>query len=299
IYALLQANLELTLNFIIELINYASKKYVASNLDKGQIKTAKLLLDDGKKIDLPISNRLWCMYRGTQVNPHLLESILMSLERFFLERGENTKAQTLEYYLNYILTRAESSALVAVVASIVCAFHEKTFNVAKILFRTKEFFIFDTSRMMQDQTHKTQLTLLKNPLINRIDELHENERISTCDKKHRKLSLENIALHYQFFRAEELSERETEKRLQEIWKILDAHYTDLPDKERESHQDKTWRLYLARMDKRKMSPEIKEIENCIAIEFNPEIAPELKEFSETSLREASKLFTHSGLNIWA
>jgi len=299
IYALLQANLELTLNFIIELINYASKKYVASNLDKGQIKTAKLLLDDGKKIDLPISNRLWCMYRGTQVNTHLLESILMSLERFFLERGENTKAQTLEYYLNYILTRAESSALVAVVASIVCAFHEKTFNVAKILFRTKEFFIFDTSRMMQDQTHKTQLTLLKNPLINRIDELHENERISTCDKKHRKLSLENIALHYQFFRAEELSERETEKRLQEIWKILDAHYTDLPDKERESHQDKTWRLYLARMDKRKMSPEIKEIENCIAIEFNPEIAPELKEFSETSLREASKLFTHSGLNIWA
>ena len=161
IYALLQTNLELTLNFIIDLINYASKKYAESNLDMGQIETATLLLDDGKEIDLPISNRLWCMYRGTQVNPDLLESILMSLERFFLERGKNTKAQTLEYYLNYILTRSESSALVGVVASVVCAFPEKTFNVAKILFRTKEFFFFDTSRMMLDQTHKTQLTSLK------------------------------------------------------------------------------------------------------------------------------------------
>ncbi|WP_239511770.1 hypothetical protein, partial [Serratia marcescens] len=97
IYALLQTNLELTLNFITELINYASKKYAESSLDKGQIETVKLFLEDGKEIHLPISNRLWCMYRGTQVNPNLLESILMSLERFFLERGKNTKAQTLEY----------------------------------------------------------------------------------------------------------------------------------------------------------------------------------------------------------
>ena len=57
---------------------------------------ATLFLDDGKKISLPISNRLWCMYRGTQVSPDLLESILMSLERFFLERGKSTKNHNLE-----------------------------------------------------------------------------------------------------------------------------------------------------------------------------------------------------------
>lgn len=299
IYALLKTNLELTLNFISDLINYASKKYEESSLDKGQIETATLLLDDGKKVDLPISNRLWCMYRGTQVNPDLLESILMSLERFFLERGKNTKSETLEFYLNYILSRSESSALVAVVASIVCAFHEKTFNVAKTLFRTKEFFFYDTSRMILDQTHKTQLTSLKNFSINRMNELHENERISACDQKHRKKSLENIALQYQFFRTEEVSEEESEKRLREIWGIWDVHYKNLPDKELENHRDKTWRLYLARMDKRKMSPEAKEMENGIAIEFNPEIDPELKEYSETSQREASRPFTHSGLKIWA
>lgn len=48
-----------------------------------------------------------------------------------------------------------------------------------------------------------------------------------------------------------------------------------------------------------MSPEAKEVENGIAIEFNPEIDPDLKEYSETSLQEASKLFTHSSLKIWA
>ncbi len=299
IYALLKTDLKLALNFITDLINYSSKIYAESSLDKSQVETATLILDDGKKISVPISNRLWCMYRGTQVNPDLLESILMSLERFFLERGKRTKSEILEYYLNYILARAESSALVAVVASIVCAFHEKTFNVAKILFRTKEFFFYDTARMRLDQTHKSQLTSLNGFGFNRMNELHENERIKACDEKHRKLTLEDIALQYQFFRTEDTSEEESEKRLQDIWDILDIHYKELPDKKQENHRDKTWRLYLARIDKRKMSPEAKQVENGIAIEFNPEIDPELRKYSEAAQAEATKPFKHSSLNIWA
>lgn len=299
IYTLLQSNLKLTLEFIIDLVNYASKKYTESSLDKGQIDTASLILDDGTRIGLPISNRLWCMYRGTQVTPDLLESILMSLERFFLDKGKFTKSETLEYYLNYILTKSKSSALVAVIASIVSAFHEKTFNTAKILFRTKEFFFYDTSRKLLDQTHKTQLESLKGFSASIKNKIHEHERILACDQTHRKFSLEDIALQYQFFRTEEVSEEESEERLQEIWKILDYHYKNLPDKEKESHQDKTWRLYLARMDKRKMAPEAKKVENGIAIEFNPEIDPELRKYSENSQQEAFNLFKHSSLKIWA
>ncbi|GAB3531416.1 AVAST type 4 anti-phage nuclease Avs4 [Photobacterium alginatilyticum] len=299
IYALLKTDLKLTLNFITGLLNSSSRIYAESSLDEGQVETTTLFLDDGKKTNLPVSNRLWCMYRGTQVSPHLLESILMSLERFFLERGKSTKSETLEYYLNYILEKAESSALVAVVASIVCAFHEKTFNVAKTLFRTKEFFFYDSARMIIDQTHKNQLISLKNFSVNRTNELHENERIRACDQKHRKHSLEDIALQYQFFRTEEVSDEESENRVQEIWKILDHHYRSLPSKEHENHKDKTWRLYLARMDKRKMSPKAKEIEHGIAIEFNPEIEPDLKEYSEASQREANGPFKHLALNNWA
>ena len=54
IYTLLQANLILTLDFIIDLINYSSKKYTESRLDEGQVETIVLFLDDGEKTDLPI-----------------------------------------------------------------------------------------------------------------------------------------------------------------------------------------------------------------------------------------------------
>lgn len=84
-----------------------------------------------------------------------------------------------------------------------------------------------------------------------------------------------------------------------LLQTLDVHYADLIDKKEESPQDKTWRLYLARMDKRKMSPEVKEVENGVTIEFNPEIAPELQEYSETSLRETRRQFKYFDLNIWA
>ena len=176
----------------------------------------------------------------------------MSLERFFLERGKNTKSETLEYYLNYILARSKSSG-----ASSGCCEHrqcvswKKHLMWLKLLFRTKELFFYDTSRMRLDQTHKSQLTSLKSFSINRMNELHENERLKACDQKHRKLSLEDIALQYQFFRTEDISEEQSEQRLQDIWNVLDIHYKELPDKERENHQDKTWRLYLARMDKGK------------------------------------------------
>ena len=96
-----------------------------------------------------------------------------------------------------------------------------------------------------------------------------------------------------------MSEKESEERLKRIWEVLDSHYEELPEKKNESHKDKTWRLYLARMDKRKMSPEAKEIESGISIEFNPEVDPDLREYSESAQTEASRLFIHSGLKNWA
>lgn len=298
-YSLLQTDLELALNFIIDFINEATEKYVSSTLDKNQVETVKVYLNDGVIVDQLINNRLWCMYRGTQINADILESMLMSLERFFLERGEKTAADMLEYYLYYILSRSRSAALSAVVASIVCAFHEKTFNIAKLLFKTKEFFIYDTNRLVLDTTHKSQLNSLKNFSINRMNEHHENERISACDNKHRKFSLENVLLHYQFFRSEEISDEDADRRLKEIWDILDIHYQNIPDKEKDSDEDKTWRLFLARMDKRKMSPVTRQVDNGIAIEFNPEIDSDLKEFSEKSLQKANDPFKNSALKIWS
>ena len=300
IYCLLRTNLNLALDFVIEFINDATEKYVSSTLDQSGVENAVVILDKETTTIQYISERLWHAYRGTHVNPDILESILMSLERFLLDIGKYSSSENLETILHYVLSRTNSAALSSLVTSIVLAFPEKTFKVAKILFRTKQFFVYDTMRKVRDQTHKSQLTTLKKSFgINRMNQLHENERINACDEKHRKLSLEDLILQYQFFRSGETSEEEAIDRLDEIWNILDAYYDKLPAKEDETDADKTWRLFLARVDKRKMSPVAEATKDGIMIELNPEIDSELKEYSEEALKESSELFKHTQLLLWS
>jgi len=70
----------------------------------------------------------------------------------------------------------------------------------------------------------------------------------------------------------------------------------LPDKSKETESDKIWRLYLARMDRRKMKPTTEEKDGQFVINFNPEVDPELKEYSETSLEETNAPMKYSALN---
>tara|TARA_R110000850_G_scaffold155120_8_gene279134 strand:+ start:23203 stop:27915 length:4713 start_codon:yes stop_codon:yes gene_type:complete len=300
IYSLLEASLYKTLDFIIEFSNYAAEKYVKSKLAENEYETVPVWINEDTYIDQYMSNRLWCVYRGTQVNPDILESMNMALEKFLVERGKNTPNERLEKVLLSILSRSNSAILTSIVVSVVTALPDKTFNVAKVLFQTKELFRYDTNRYVLDRTHKSQLISLKDSFgINRDNEIHENERIDTCDDPHRKFGLEHIMLQYQLFRREEISEEESIARSEEIWRILDAHYALLPAKDEESDDDKTWRLYLARMDRRKMSPEAKETEDGFYIDLNPEIDDELREYSEAALEESSEPYKNSRLMVWA
>jgi hypothetical protein len=80
---------------------------------------------------------------------------------------------------------------------------------------------------------------------------------------------------------------------------LDKFYAELPITSEETESDKTWRLYLARMDRRKMKPTTKKREDGLAIYFNPEIEQELKEYSEKSLEQSSEPMKHTALRLWA
>ena len=63
----------------------------------------EVFIQRGKPIKQYISNRLWCTYRGTQVSPHVLESMHMAFEKFFLERGKDVDSKTIENWLLYLL----------------------------------------------------------------------------------------------------------------------------------------------------------------------------------------------------
>jgi len=108
-----------------------------------------------------------------------------------------------------------------------------------------------------------------------------------------------LFLKYQFFRSEETSEEEAEKRQKVLWEILDNYYKKLPNESEETESDKTWKLCLARMDRRKMNPTTEKTNEGLIIHFNPEIEPELKKYSEKSLEESSEMMKYTPLRLWA
>ena len=297
IYWLLQCSLIKTIDFILDFTNKTVECFAKSDLGKSEVKEIDVFIGDGKTTKQYISDRLWNTYRGTQVSPHVLQSMHMALEKFFLERAENSDPKVLESWLSYLLKNTKSASITAVVTSIVLAFPERTFNVAKVLFQTKEFFLCDTSRMLFDQTAKSLFLIGYG--LNYQHTLHQDERIKTCDDQHRKNSLEHLALNYQIFKSEETTEEEVKKRQQIIWSIFDKYYKELPDKSSENELDKTWRLYLARMDIRKIKPTVEKNNGQIFISFNPEIEPELKEFSKKPIREINEYMKFSALKLWA
>jgi hypothetical protein len=294
IYWLLQYSLKETVDFILEFTNKSVKHYVNSGFDSS-IKKVKVYFNDGTTKEQYISHCLWNVYRGTSspVSPYLLQSIHMALEKYFLELVKHVDSKTLESWLIYILKNSESASISAVVASIVLAYPDKTFNVAKILFKTKEFILQDKTRLV------SEFDVLAPMGTGLSGELYQKERIESKNLKHREWSLEELFLYYQTFRSEEISEDEAKKRQHELWKILDDYYSQFPDKDEETETDKTWKLFLARMDRRKMKVTTEQVDKEIAIQFEPELEPELKEYSEKSLAKSKEFIKYSPLKLWA
>ena len=199
--------------------------------------------------------------------------------------------ETIESWCLYLLRKTKSASITAVITSICLAYPSKLFNVASILFKTKEFFLYDTGRMIRDQHAKGTYSIGYG--LNYKTDIYRNERIKTCDDPHRRLSLEHLAFKYQLEQFEGESADEVRQRQDVIWKILDKHYEALPEQSIETDADKTWRLYLARMDTRKMKTEVKESNESVIVTFNPEIDPNLRKFSEDSTSIATAAMKHT------
>ena len=302
IYQLLTYSLQPTIEFIIAFTNKTVECFAKSELGKNEVEEIELVFDDEGTVKQYICNRLWNTYRGTQVSTGLLESIHMALERYFLEHAKAASKEALESWCKYILWNSRSASLTAVVTSVVLAQPAKLFNVGKILFRTKELFLYDSSRLVLDQSQKAQLLMLKTsfPSLGSYErEIHQDERIKACDDEHRKLSLEHLAFQYQFVKSED--NPDFEKQREEIWRIWDEYYEKLPSESEQSAGDKTWRLFLARMDTRKMTAKTQPAEqkDKILITFEPDIDPGLKKYSEDSLQRINEGWKHMPLRLWS
>jgi hypothetical protein len=285
-----------TVKFILSFTNRAIECYRKSELGN-EASEVKIFFTDNENCSQYISSRLWNMYRGTHVSTDLLQSIHMALERWLLIIAKNATSETIESWCLYLLKNTQSTSITAIVTSICLAYPSKLFNVASILFKTKEFFFYDTERMIRDQHAKGTYSIGYG--FNYKNELYQNERIKTCDDLHRRLSLEHLAFKYQVEIFEGESDDGIKHRQEIIGKIIDSHYDCLPEQSIETDADKTWRLCLARIDTRKMKTEVEENNGNVVVKFNPQIDPNLRKYSEDSVNSAIAATKHTPLQLWA
>lgn len=296
VFQLLRFAPRATINFILSFTNKTVECHSTSKF-KDEVEEVEVFINENETTRQFISDRLWQMYRGTQVAPCLLESLHMALERWLLEYAKTSSQEDLEGICADLINHSKSASITAVVVSVALAHPTKLFNIAKILFQTRQFFLYDTSRQLSDQRAKSLYSFGSG--LNYRHKIYEDERIKTCEDAHRKLSLEQLALQYQFIKWGEETDKVVEERQNAVWRIFDKYYSTLPNKAEETEADKTWRLYLARMDRRKMNPQVEDKDGRLLITFNPDLEPELKKYSEDSLKESSAALKYVSLNLWS
>ena len=296
-YYLLHFAFPQTIQFLLSFINRTVTGYSNSGADSSVHEIEVTVNDETKK--QYISHSLWNTYRGTGLyaTPYLLQSIHMALEKYLLEITKRSDRKTLQDWLIYLLRHTRSASITAVVASVVLAYYDDFFDVAAILFRNYWFYKYDNLRAGSEDEARSLYSLGRGFDYKSKD--FEDERMATCDQPHRRMSLENLALHYQFFKNEGIADEEVTRRQQEIWSIIDdMNATILADDSDTEHQ-KAVRLLLTRIDRRKMNPTLKHEGNNTIIAFNPSLEPDLKEYSEEGMNEIEERYKYSPLKAWA
>ena len=302
IYFLLRNNFSITVDFILDFINKSVEYYAKSGWEyKEEIQMVDVFIDENTTIQQYHSQALWNIYRGNSspVMPNLIQSIHMALEKYLLEIADapDLTSELFELILLNILGKSKSSSITAVIASIVLAKPNKTFRMATILFKTKEFIQADFHRHIQEQSLKNLYGIGYG--LNWQTQIFQDERLKTCEDKHRNSSLESLFLNYQMFRTSEISEEESEKRQKILWDILDNYYKQLSDEESQSEEDRIWRIALARIDRRKMDIKTEKVDNGIQITFNPKLSPELQKYSQEAQNNSQNTIKYTSLYLWS
>lgn len=299
IYWLLNVDFQLTFKFIVEFTNKCIENYAKSRLAENEISEIEVHISEDKTVKQYFSGRLWGMYRGSQAAPSVLVCLHMALEKFLLEQAKIIDSAELEKMLMYLLENSNSASITSVIASVVMAFPDKTFNIAKIIFQTQEFIYIDTSRRTHDSPEINSLYDALMPIPKRTaTEIFDNERKESDELPHRQLALENIMRDYQIYKPENISDEEFENRKKQLGDILEKYYKQLPKEEDQTEWDKIWRLYLARMDFKNMEVTTEKVDSGYRVTLSPKIEPDLKKISDDSQKSIQEQNKYSALKSW-
>lgn len=268
LYNLLTYHPLLGLQFICEFLNYAVDFYVQEDdcEYKRQITQVQLRLNDGTIVTQWGNSELWTAYRGLSVTHYLIESLLMSLEKYLLEtaqlKTEVSKSNT-KFMFDYLLRKSNNVAVAGVLASVAIAHPEVVEEQIVPLLSVKEFYKWDSSRSFQEGSSLA-------PLNNEISFAQE-ERFKSNKLPHRKKFLRGLAdfiVDYQF------NIRIANPEIHSLFDVLQKSANE---------KDILWKKTLNEIDIRTW--DVKNDEENNRIILKPKYEQEVEEFLESGKQE--------------
>lgn len=284
LYMLRSKGMWKVIDFIITFTNHAVGCYSKSNGGKN---VEKLVINvDGKNIEQLCDDRIWNMYRGTQVSTHLLESIHMALELFLFELADQLGASNLISMLKYLMENSSSASITAIVLSIAMSYPDDLFDISYMLMQTKEIFSYDTRRFVLD---KTPFCIAGNGVFASV---YQNERKISNQKECRSKRFEQIIFDY--ILTNNIGVKKVEERRKLIFEVIDNYYNQL-----KCENDTSLAMMLARIDLRTMEIDKVEIngEQMMVLQSCP--SEELKKISEDTHKESQLMEERCSFMLWA
>jgi flagellar biosynthesis regulator FlaF len=232
LYNLLQYHPLKGLEFLVQFINYSVDFYALAKCKyKHQLKELEFELPDGTKKKLWGAGELWVVYRGISVTHYLLESLLMSFEKFLLEtaaRKTETSKANLKFVFEYIYSNTNNVAPIGVLTSVAIAYPTEINEAMLPLLNVREHFEWDLSRALQEHSALA-------PMDQNISFAQEERWISN-QLPHRKKfikGLRDFILDYQF---------NIRKLNNEIHQVFDGLKKDIQE------EDVVWKKAITEMD---------------------------------------------------
>lgn len=254
--------------FICEFLNYSVDFYIhEEDCDyKRPLIQIQVRLNDGTIVNQWGNPALWTAYRGLSVTHYLIESILMSLEKYLLETAQRktdvSKSNT-KFLFDYLLTNSNNVAVTGMLVSVAIAHPEVVEEQIVPLLSVKEFYEWDSSRSFQEGSALA-------PIDNNISFAQE-ERFKSNQLAHRKKffhGLSDFIIDYQF-------------NIRSANKQIHALFDDLHEKTNDAGI--FWKKKLSEIDARNWDAK-HDVENERII-FQPKYEEEVEKFLESGKEE--------------
>ncbi len=230
------------LDLMVAVFNHSANWYVHRRVPNEYFNVPSetvLAFADGSTRKVWCDERLWGLYRGTQVGPEVLQSLLMAFERWLLEFA-GARSRDLDKLLLHILQRTDSGAIVAIIASVATAFPLASGETLLTLLQSPLCVQLDRHRLVYES--QVPSGLFGRHLTDAGNRVYVEERKQSDALSHRRQDIEFAILNLQLgaFRSR-------------VHRILDGFRKAMPPIDEQHEEHRLWRLAMDRMDIRRYS----------------------------------------------